>query len=105
VLVATTLVVFATGTALLLGGPSVRGTLLPIHKISFIVWGPVFVLHVLAHLPATARALRRRRRPGTPRRETTARGVLVLGALVAGVVVALFLAPDIAPWMHARGRG
>lgn len=101
VLVATTLIVFATGTALLVGGTSVRGTLLPIHKISFIVWGPVFVLHILAHLPATVRALRPRpRRPGT-----AMRGGLVLAALLAGLVVALVLAPDIAPWMHAHRRG
>jgi hypothetical protein len=33
------------------------------------------------------------------------RGGIVLAALLAGLVVALTLAPDIAPWMHVPRRG
>ncbi len=58
VVVASTLAVFASGVALLLIGPSSRGTLLPIHKISFFVWVAFMAIHVLAHLPTVARALR-----------------------------------------------
>ena len=53
-----TVVVFASGVALLFAGPSSRGTLLPIHKVSFIVWLAFTALHVLAHLPEICRALR-----------------------------------------------
>ena len=41
-------VVFASGVALLFVGPSSRDTLLPIHKVSFIVW-------LRVHRPARAR--------------------------------------------------
>src|SRR5271166_5415599 len=49
--VLSTVVVFASGVALLLVGPQSRGTLLPIHKVSFIIWIAFMGLHVLAHLP------------------------------------------------------
>ncbi len=59
IVVLTTVVVFASGVALLFVGPSSRDTLLPIHKVSFIVWLAFTALHVLGHLlelPATLRA-------------------------------------------------
>jgi hypothetical protein len=56
-LVISTVVVFASGVALLLIGPSSRDALLPIHKVSFIVWGVVFAVHVLGHLAELPRAL------------------------------------------------
>ena len=52
-----TLVVFASGVALLLVGPSSRESLLPVHKVSFIVWLALTSLHVLGHLPELARGL------------------------------------------------
>jgi hypothetical protein len=45
-----TLVVFGSGVALLFIGPSSRGTLLPIHKVSFFIWLAFTGLHVLGHL-------------------------------------------------------
>ena len=72
IVVLSTVVVFASGVALLFAGPASRGTLLPIHKVSFFVWVAFTALHVLAHLPKiaaraarrlrTLRALERRRR-------------------------------------------
>ena len=56
--VLSTVVVFASGVALLLAGPSSRGTLLPIHKISFFVWLAATAIHVLGHLQELAPALR-----------------------------------------------
>ncbi len=58
--VLSTLVVFATGVVLLLAGPGSRGTWLPIHKISFIVWVAATSLHVLGHLAGLPRVFRNR---------------------------------------------
>jgi hypothetical protein len=38
IVVVSTIVVLASGVALLFAGPESRDTLLPIHKVSFIVW-------------------------------------------------------------------
>ncbi len=54
VLVLSTAIVFATGVALLLLGPSSRDPLLLLHKASFFVWLAVMALHVLSHLPEVA---------------------------------------------------
>jgi hypothetical protein len=55
--VLSTVVVFASGVALLLLGPSSRSTLLLVHKASFFVWLALTAVHVLGHLPEVARAL------------------------------------------------
>jgi hypothetical protein len=62
VLVISTLTVFASGVALLALGPSSRGSLLLVHKVSFFVWLAVTVLHVLGHLPEIRRGLLGERR-------------------------------------------
>ena len=56
--VLSTVVVLASGVVLLFAGPSSRDTLLPIHKISFIVWAAFAGVHLLGHLPAIPKALR-----------------------------------------------
>jgi hypothetical protein len=57
VLVGLTVVVLATGVALLVVGPksSSRDTLVLVHKVSFIVWIVVTAVHVLGHLPEILR--------------------------------------------------
>ncbi|HEY1715355.1 MAG TPA: hypothetical protein VGG07_20805 [Solirubrobacteraceae bacterium] len=55
VLVGLTAVVFATGVALLVLGPSSRGTLLLVHKVSFICWAVVTAVHIAGHLPELLR--------------------------------------------------
>ncbi len=55
--VLSTTVVFASGVALLLLGPSSRSTLLLVHKASFFVWLALTAVHVLGHLPEVTRAL------------------------------------------------
>src|ERR1700761_7276541 len=55
VLVGLTAVVLATGVALLLIGPSSRGTLVLVHKVSFIVWVAVTAVHIAGHLPELVR--------------------------------------------------
>jgi hypothetical protein len=57
VLVGLTAIVFVTGVVLLAIGPgsSSRDTLVLVHKVSFIVWIVVTVIHVLGHLPEIVR--------------------------------------------------
>jgi hypothetical protein len=99
--VLTTLVVFVTGVLLLFEGPSHRGTLVLIHKVSFIVWLVFAALHVLGHLPGLGGALR-----ATPPTSETAglspggggRWLALIGALAGGVVLAVVLIPHFGVW-------
>jgi hypothetical protein len=100
--VLTTVVVFATGVALLFAGPGSRGVLLPLHKVSFILWIAVTALHVLGHLAALPAALAAdRQRPwdaaGSGR---GARALLLAGAIVGGLVIALLTESQFAAWAH-----
>ncbi len=103
--VLTTVVVFASGVALLFAGPSSRDTLLPVHKVSFVAWGIFFALHVLGHLPAMPAVLRaeygRSERWSSDVTGRTGRTIALAGALVAGVVLALITIPEFAPWLHS----
>ncbi len=104
--VVSTVVVFGSGVALLLEGPSSRGSLLLIHKASFFVWLAVTAIHVLGHLSDLPRALKRRHeiQPELDRYGTGSGGrVLSLcGALVAGVVLAILYIPQFAPWLNVH---
>ena len=106
IVVISTVVVFASGVALLFAGPDSRGTLLPIHKVAFIVWGVFIALHVLAYLPAIPRALRAdyRHSPdlGHNPNGRTGRVLSLASALTAGVVLAILLIPQFGPWLHAQ---
>lgn len=101
VLVAATLGVFGTGVALLIAGHR-SGSLLMLHKVSFVVWGVAFAAHFLAHLPTMVRsrsdwtAAGRRRLPGSDMRLA----VVVLSVL-AGAALALATLAAIDGW-HAR---
>ena len=103
-MVLSTVVVLASGVALLFVGPSSRDTLLPIHKVSFIIWGVIFVLHVLGHLVELPSALRADYSPSA--RLTgdvtgrSGRTLALSGALVAGVVLAILVIPEFGPWLH-----
>jgi hypothetical protein len=116
IVVASTLVVFASGVALLFAGPSSRDTLLPIHKVSFIVWVAFMSIHVLAHLPTMLRSLGadygpKRAGAGTwqqylgSRDSVNGRAGRVLSlssALAFGVVLAVVLIPQYGPWLSAH---
>jgi hypothetical protein len=104
VVVLSTVVVFASGVALLLAGPASRGTLTPLHKVSFIVWLVFVAPHVLGHLlelPGALRAEGVARRPwddhGSGR---AARAISVAGALVGGLVLALLVESQFGAWSH-----
>jgi hypothetical protein len=102
--VLSSVVVIGSGVALLFAGPSSRGTLFPIHKDSFFVWGAFMALHVLGHLPGMPAALRADygRTAGlssdVPGR--AGRVLALAGALIAGVVLAIVVIPELGPWLH-----
>jgi hypothetical protein len=100
VLVVTTLLVFATGVALLILGHK-SNALLEVHKVSFIVWGVLFGVHVLAHLRDMARSLRSDWSvPGARIRLT-----LLATSIVAGLTVALAVLPSITHWHGGHHSG
>ena len=86
VLVLSTLVVFGTGVALL-ALDQTHGTLVGLHKASFLVWAGAFGVHVLAHLLELPR-LRRVRIPGA-----LLRVALATASVAAGLVLALETLP------------
>jgi hypothetical protein len=104
--VVTTVVVFASGVALMLAGPGSRAALLPLHKVSFIVWLAFTAVHVIGHLPDMPRALSARKEAGDALPGYSAgRGGRLLslgGALVAGIVLAIVYIPQYAPWLSSQ---
>jgi hypothetical protein len=86
VVVASTLVLFATGVYLL-ATHEVQGTAVGVHKASFVVWLVSTSIHVLARLVPMRDALRARY-PGLALRIG-----LVAATLVAGAVVAVLTLP------------
>jgi hypothetical protein len=95
-LVATTIFVLASGVILMLDGPARRGNWLLVHKVSFIVWGVLIVVHVGAHLGGMRRTLaaRRIRRPSGG----AGRGLALAGGLAGGLLLAVLLIPDFSAW-------
>ena len=99
VLVASTVAVFLTGVLLLAVGHTSHG-LLELHRLSSIVWGVVFGVHLLAYAARAVRsvladwgATRGRAVPGTG-----VRGMLVVAAVGGGAALALSLLPAIDAW-------
>jgi hypothetical protein len=112
IVVISTVVVFASGVALLFIGPSSRGALLPIHKISFFVWVAFMALHVLAHLPTVAHAFNADYLRAAGGGDLTngygeangraGRVLSLASALVLGLVLATLVIPQFAPWIAAH---
>lgn len=107
VVVISTVVVMASGVWLLVAGPSSRGALLPVHKVSFFVWVAFTAVHVLAHLREVRRGLaaeygaaaRSGQLVGAGR---AGRAVSLASALVLGTVIAILFLPEFGPWLHAH---
>jgi hypothetical protein len=96
VLVASTIAVLASGVLLLATGHKSSGAL-TVHKLSFILFGVVLAVHVLAYVSRVARSLRAEwtaaRRHAAP--GAGVRGMLVTAAVGGGVALALALLPTI----------
>jgi hypothetical protein len=81
VLVLSTLVLFATGVTLLVLGQT-SGSVVGLHKASFVVWVGAAGVHLLAHVLRLPRVLRAKV-PGFPLRVALVTVVVVGGALLA----------------------
>jgi hypothetical protein len=106
IVVISTVVVMASGVALLIGGPSSRSTFFPIHKLSFFVWVAFTGLHVVGHIPHLWRGLREdygtQARPGEGTAGRGGRVMALASAIMLGVVLAVLLIPQYGPWLHAN---
>ena len=98
VVVALTVVLFASGVALLFPLGGWHRLVLVAHKASFILWFGAMTVHVLGHLAGTARLglpeWTRRHVPGA-----SARRAALVGALAAGVMLGLYLLTRIGPYL------
>ncbi len=93
ILVATTLLIFASGVLLVIIGH--RSDLaLEVHKVAFIVWSGCFGVHFLWYLPQAWRTVAMGpRAPGFG-----LRGLLLGAALGGGTALALALLPSVEAW-------
>jgi hypothetical protein len=102
VLVASTIAVLTSGALLLAAGHR-SDAVLQVHQLSFIVFGVVLVVHVVAYAPRVVRSLRTdwraARRDAVP--GAGARATLVAAALGGGAALALALLPAIHAY-HGR---
>ena len=102
-LVASTLTLFGSGVAMIVVGHG-GGALLTVHTLSFIAWGVLMIVHVLAYLTRVLRV-------GTADWRRTAdrivagagsRRAALGGALLAGVIVALATYPTQQSWLSHK---
>lgn len=102
-LVVLTVVMFATGIALLLTATSLRSSLLFLHKASFVLWFAVVVVHVLGHVLDTATLAPRDwyRRTRHQVRGAGLRQWTIAASLAAGLLLAFALVPRVGPWLAA----
>ena len=107
--VLTTVALFATGVALAIAGPGGGGTLKFLHKASFIAWFGLMTIHVLGHVIEVPRLAFPDWRPAGGREAALAgaglRTVLVSGAVVAGLALALATLSLIGPWVGGEVGG
>jgi hypothetical protein len=101
-LVISTLVVFATGVALLVAGPG-GGIILGLHKASFVVWLAAFGVHVLVYLLRIPELVGADWGRGTSQPGTALRYGLLALTLVAGLTLAIAALPAAGPWLHWSG--
>ena len=97
-------VVVASGIALLFLGRRWRPDLMFVHKASFILWFGAMTIHVLGHLVETAR-LAPRDWYGRARRDVSGAGArqwLLVGSLVAGVLLAVAVVGHVGSYRSTR---
>ena len=96
-----TVVVLATGVALLYVPLSQRSTFLTLHKASFILWFGAMAIHVLSHLADTALLAPRDwvRRTRRQIRGAALRQWILAASLVAGAVLGILVVGRVGPWL------
>jgi membrane protein DedA with SNARE-associated domain len=103
-LVATTVVLFASGIALVVVH-NPYGWLYVVHRYDFVLWFFILAVHVLAYVWQVPGVVRRDLSPQRVYRQTSPAGRmvrlwLVAGSVVAGVLLAVLLWPSIAGQVH-----
>jgi hypothetical protein len=96
-----TLVLLASGIALLFVSRSSGSLLLTVHKASFVLWFGAMTIHVLSHLAEVARVAPRDWLRRT-RRDVSGAGMrqwLIAASLVAGAVLGVLLISRVGPWL------
>ena len=99
VVVALTLVLFASGVALAVIGKH-SSTVYAIHKISFILWFVVMTIHVVGHLRSVASFAPRDWTTRTRTDRWRLRMSATVGATVAGCLLAAMAYPLLPAWGH-----
>jgi hypothetical protein len=107
VVVILTLVLLASGVALLLASPAWSRQLLFVHKASFVLWFCVMTVHVLGHLAEVARLAPRDwlRRTRGEVRGAGSRQWLIAASLVTGALLGLAVLSRIGPWLASTHPG
>jgi hypothetical protein len=96
-----TLVLLASGIALLFVSRSSGSLLLTVHKASFVLWFGAMTIHVLGHLAEVARLAPRDWLRRT-RRDVSGAGTrqwLIAASLVAGAVLGVLVISRVGPWL------
>jgi len=102
-----TLVVFASGIALLFVGRQWRSDLRLVHKASFVLWFGSMTIHVLGHLGETAR-LAPRDWYGRTRREIAGTGLrqwLLAASVAVGIVLGILFAARVGAYVSGGISG
>jgi len=100
-----TVVVIASGIALLYVPLHWRGDVMLVHKASFVLWFGAMALHVLGHIVETARLAPRDWSRRT-RHEIAGAGLrqwLLVGCLAAGLLLGIAVAPEVGRFLATRG--
>lgn len=96
-----TLVLLASGVALLLAGRSWLPLLVKVHKASFVLWFCATTIHVLGHLGEVVRLAPRDWLSRT-RRDVSGAGIrqwLIAASLVIGALLGFLLLGRVGPWL------
>ena len=102
-----TLLLLASGVALMLASPAWSRQLLFVHKASFVLWFVAMTVHVLGHLAEVARlAAISHCRPPAPLTSRRVRRSQSRGAsLVAGALLGLAMLGRVGPWLASAHVG
>ncbi len=105
VLVVLTVVMLASGILLVLLAGQVRHALLLVHKVSFVLWFAVMIVHVVGHFVEMSQLAPRDFVARTRRRARGAslRVWLVTASLVVGIALGAAIEPSIGPWLASGG--
>jgi hypothetical protein len=98
-LVLVTLMLFATGVALLVVGPPRGGTVFTLHKLSFIVWVGLIGIHVLAHFEHALRRAGAELQRGHKLGGGNTRRLVLAATLVAALIVGIATIPTSRTWV------